>query len=249
MYPMGRGTPGAVTGSTTHAFVYGNGEVLALALASGKRAWSFPAKVSGWESPATTGTRVFAGSADGTVYAINSDSGKVEWQRNLGAPASTSVRVGEAGVYAGTSDGTMHRLAPSTGEILSALKLDSALQPAVAPFVARESVLVLLIDREVNYRALVSIDAAASRVNWRRVASDRWSTNRVFVRQQTIVLGTPTGEVTAYCVGDGSLAWSHKLTNAPIRSIGGSDQMLFVGTPQGSLYAIKPPASCTSEQP
>jgi outer membrane protein assembly factor BamB len=143
----------------------------------------------------------------------------------------------------------MHRLAASTGERLSSLTLDAALQPAVAPFVSRESVLVLLIDGELNYRALVSIDAAASRINWRRAAPDRWTTNRVFVRQQTVVLGTPTGEVTAYCVADGSPAWSYKLTNAPIRTIGGSDEMLFVGTPQGTLYAIKPPpASCTSER-
>lgn len=55
---------------------------------------------------------------------------------------------------------------------------------------------------------------------------------------------TLTGEVTAYCLADGAPAWSQKLSSAAIRSIGGSDEMLFVGTPSGTLYAIQPPRSC-----
>jgi outer membrane protein assembly factor BamB len=245
MVPMGRGTPGAVIGSATRVFVYdANGDLVALDLASGRREWSVPTKASAWESPATAGSQVFAGGADGVVYGLNSETGKVEWRRSVAAPVSTSIRAGEAGVYAGTSDGVIHRLAAASGEILASLKLDAALQPAGAPLLSRDAVLVLLIDREVNYRALVSIDPEARRVNWRVAAPDRWTTTRVFATQHTIVLGTPKGEVMAYCRRDGSPAWSHKLTNAPIRSIGGSEQVLYVGTPQGALYAIAARASC-----
>ena len=245
MVPMERGTPGAAIGSATRVFVYdANGELVALDLASGKREWNVPTKASAWESPATDGPRVFAGGADGVVYGLNSDTGKVEWRRSVSAPVSTSIRAGDAGLYAGTSDGVIHRLAAASGEIRASLKLDAALQPAGAPVVSRDAVFVLLTDREVNYRALVSIDPEASRVNWRRAAPDRWTTTRVFATQHTIVLGTPAGEVTAYCRRDGSPAWSHKVTNAPIRSIGGSEQVLYVGTPQGALYAITAPSSC-----
>jgi outer membrane protein assembly factor BamB len=107
------------------------------------------------------------------------------------------------------------------------------------------AVIVTLIDREANYRALVSLDPAATRVNWRRAAPDRWTTSRIFATDHTIVLGTPTGEVTAYCRRDGAPAWSHKLTSAPIRSIGESGKVLYVGTPAGTLYAVSPPAACT----
>lgn len=242
----GRGVVGAVTGTEKRVFLYTiAGDLVALDLATGKREWSFPVKASAWESPATAGLRVFAGSADGSVSAFNSDTGAVEWQQKIGVPVSTSIRVGEAGVYAATSDGVMHRLAAASGEILSSLKLDSTLQPASAPLVSPEAVLVLLIDREANYRALVSIDTAASRVKWRRAASDRWSTSRIFATPHMILLGTPSGDIVAYCRRDGSLAWSHKLANAPIRSIGGSEKVLYVGTPQGTLYAITAPASCT----
>lgn len=242
---IGRGVAGAVTGTATRVFVYTiPGDLLALDLASGRREWTVPMKASAWESPAVAGPRVFGGSADGSVYALNEQTGRPEWEQKLGAPVSTSIRVGDSGVYAGTSDGVMHRLDVATGRALSSVKLDGTLQPAAAPLVRPDAVLVLLMDREANYRALVSIDSAATRVNWRRAAPDRWTTSRVFATERAIVLGTPTGEVTAVCAADGSAAWSHKLTSVPIRSIGGGDEMLFVGTPQGTLYALKPPRAC-----
>jgi outer membrane protein assembly factor BamB len=178
------------------------------------------------------------------VYAVNEETGRPEWEQKLGAAVSTSIRVGDSGVYAGTSDGLMHRLEVATGRLLSSLKLDGALQPGAAPLVRPDAVIVLLVDREANYRALVSIDPAATRINWRRAAPDRWTTSRVFATERTIVLGTPSGDVTAFCISDGAPAWSHKLASEPIRSIGGSDELLFVGTPQGALYAVKPPPAC-----
>ena len=39
-------------------------------------------------------------------------------------------------------------------------------------------------------------------------------------------------------MADGAPAWSHKLSSGPIRSVGGTEETLFVGTPQGTLYAI-----------
>ena len=216
---------------------------------SGRELWMHPAGrgvlgAGGWESPAAVGRRVFGGSTDGSLYAFHSDTGRVEWQQKLGAPISTSIRGADSGVYAGTSDGTIHRLAPGTGEKLSSLKLDPALEPSAAPLHLGRAVFVLLADQEANYRALVSLDPALTRVNWRRAAPDRWSTSRVFATATTVVLGTPSGEVTAYCIPDGSPAWSYKLSAAPIRAVGGTDDTLFVGTPQGTLYAIRPPRSC-----
>ena len=126
----------------------------------------------------------------------------------------------------------------------SSLTVDSVLKPTSAPVLAKDAVLVLLADKEANYRAVVSLDPALGRVIWRQAAPDRWTTSRVFATARTVFVGGPSGEVSAYCWADGSPAWTHKLANAPIRSIGGSDEMLYVGTPQGSLYAIRPPNAC-----
>jgi outer membrane protein assembly factor BamB len=187
---------------------------------------------------------VFAGSDDGSVYAFNEETGRVEWQQKLGAAIGTSIRATESAVYAGTADGKMHRLAPNTGEVQSSMSLDAVLKPATAPLITRDAVLVLLTNKQADYKALVSLDPALGRVNWRRDAPDRWTTTRVFATQRTVFLGTPAGEVTAFCAADGSPAWTHKLPQAPIRSIGGTDDTLFVGTPSGALYAIRPPRSC-----
>jgi outer membrane protein assembly factor BamB len=118
------------------------------------------------------------------------------------------------------------------------------LKPSGAPLVRPDAVLVLLTNAGMDYRALVSMDAALGRINWRREAPAHWTTTRVFATQKTVVLGAPTGEVMAYCLADGAPAWSQKLASVAIRSIGGSDEMLFVGTPAGTLYAIRPPRSC-----
>jgi outer membrane protein assembly factor BamB len=244
-YPAGRGVPGAVIGTEKRVFVYtSSGELVALSLQSGKREWSYDLKADAWESPAVIRERVFAGSGDGSILALDSDTGRIAWQQKLGAPISTSVRATASAVYAGTSDGTMHRLAAGSGTLLSSLKLDETLKPGTAPLVRSDAVLVLLSDRGADYRALVSIDPALKQINWRRQAPDRWTTTRVFATEKTILMGTPAGEVTAYCVADGTPAWTHKLGSVPIRSIGGTDEILFIGTPQGTLYAVRPPRSC-----
>jgi outer membrane protein assembly factor BamB len=244
-HPAGRGVLGAVVGLGTRVFAYtAAGELIALSLDSGRREWSYDLKGGVWDSPAVVGERVFAGSSGGSVYAFDSATGKIDWQQELGAPISTSIRATESDVYAGTADGVMHRLATRDGRQKSSLKLDPALEPGSAPLVTRDALLVLLTDKQANYRALVSIDPALARVHWRRPAVDSWSTTRVFATSTAVVLGTPSGDVTAYCLSDGAVAWSQKLSTAPIRSVGGTDQMLFVGTPQGTLYAVRPPRSC-----
>jgi outer membrane protein assembly factor BamB len=139
----------------------------------------------------------------------------------------------------------MHRLSAATGDPLSSVRLDSALKPSSAPLITKDAVFVLLADEGADYRALVALDPALGKVKWRREASTRWTTSRVFATDNTTIVGGPTGELTAYCVADGSPAWSHKVPIAPIRSIGGTAEMLYVGTPQGALYAVRPPKGCS----
>jgi outer membrane protein assembly factor BamB len=242
----GRGVLGAIVGAGRRVFAYtATGDLISLDVDSGKLAWSYPLKASAWESPGVTGSRVFGGSADGSLYAFNADTGRIEWQRKLSAGIATSIRASESSVYVGTSDGAMHRLSVATGEPLSSLKLDSALKPSSAPLVTENMVIVLLADDAADYRAMVALDPALGAVKWRRDASTRWTTSRVFASANTTIVGGPTGEVTAYCVADGSPAWSHKVPIAPIRSIGGTAEMLYVGTPQGALYALRPPKACS----
>ena len=244
-YSAGRGVLGAVAGSDSHVFAYtATGDLIAVNLASGKPEWTHALKAAVWESPAVTGERVVAGSSDGSVLAFDSRTGRVQWERKLGVPVATSMRASASDVYTATADGTIHRLALTTGDVRSSLSIDAVLKPTSVPVLVRDAVLVLLADNEANYRAVVSLDSTLARVRWRRNAPDRWTTSRVFATPRAVFVGAPTGDVTAYCVADGTLAWSHKLANGPIRSIGGTDERLLVGTPSGTLYALRPPRAC-----
>jgi outer membrane protein assembly factor BamB len=244
-YSTGRGVLGAVVGSGSRVFAYAaTGDLIALDLASGRPEWTYAVNAGPWESPAVIGDRVLAGSNDGSIYAFDSQTGRVQWQQRLGAAVATSIRASNSDVYVGTADGTIYRLSPSNGEVRSSLKVDSVLKPASAPFLGKDGVLALLADKEANYRAVVALDPALAGVRWRQTAPDRWTTSRVFATPQTVLVGSPSGEVTAYCAADGSLAWSHQLAKMPIRSIGGTDERLLVGTPSGTLYAIRPPQAC-----
>ena len=244
-YPAGRGVPGAVVGANDRVFAYtATGELIALSLASGKREWTYALNAGAWESPGVIGDRVVGGSNDGLVYAFDSQTGRVQWQTKLGSPVATSIRATASDIYAGTADGTIYRLAPSNGEVRGSLNVDSILRPTSAPLLTKDAILLLLADKDAHFRAVVSLDPGLTRVRWRQSAPDRWTTSRVFATARTVLVGAPSGEVIAFCAADGSVAWSHRLANAPIRSIGGTDERLLVGTPAGTLYAIRPPRTC-----
>ena len=245
MHRRGRGVLGAVVGVGERAFLYSSiGELIALELGTGKAAWSVPLKAPAWESPGVDADRVFAGSADGTLAAFQGATGNVEWQVALGAPVNTSVRRRTNDLIVGTADGLVHRVSARDGRRLASLALDLTLRPVSAPVLTADSALVLLADEGADYRVLVAVDLALTGIKWRREAADTSSTSRVFATSSIVVLGTPHGEVEAFCASTGSPAWSHKLTNVPIRVVGGTDERLYVGTPQGSLYALEPPEAC-----
>jgi outer membrane protein assembly factor BamB len=243
-HSAGRGVLGTVVGSGLRVFAYtASGDLIAVNLVSGALEWTDRLNASAWESPTVIDDKVLAGS-DGSVYAFDAETGRALWQRKLGAPVGTSIRGTASDVYAGTADGTMYRLAPHSGDVRSSLNVDSVLKPVSAPVLTKDAVFVLLADKDANYRAIVALDPTLARVRWRQAAPDRWTTSRVFATEHTVFVGSSSGEVTAYCARDGSLAWTHKLSKAPIRAVGGTDERLLVGTPSGALYAVRPPRTC-----
>ena len=62
-----------------------------------KWALGFPGASIAFGQPTVAGKRVFAGSADGTVYALGADTGCLYWTFKAGAPVRTAISVGKAG--------------------------------------------------------------------------------------------------------------------------------------------------------
>jgi outer membrane protein assembly factor BamB len=243
-HAAGRGTNAALAGLGRSAYAATlEGNVVSLDLDSGALRWSVPVKVAAWEGPAAAEGRVFAGAGDGSLYALNAETGGVEWRTPLGAPITTSVSASATGIYVGTEDGTVHLVDPHRGAVLASRNLDGKLRPRGMPVLTGDSLLVLLADEAADYRALVSLDATLAGVRWRRPAGPRWSTSRAFVWGNAVILGTPSGEVIAYCAADGTTAWS-RAVRGYVRAVGGSEDTLYVGTSEGRLYALGPVSAC-----
>jgi outer membrane protein assembly factor BamB len=238
-YPAGRGVRSVVVGLGRNAYaVTVDGHLVCLDIDSGHLRWSSPIKVWGFEGPAVANGRVFAGDQDGIIHALDANTGTLLWKKSLGAPISTSVTVHGSDLYLGTSIGGVYRVNPKNGAVLSTLQLDSG--PRGKPLLAVDSLLVFLADKEENYHSLVSIDPHLKSVRWRQKAPRTWAASRLLVGRDTVIVGTPAGEVFAFRLGDGLEAWRQTFEGR-VRSIGGSGDLLYVGTQEGIVYAYLPP--------
>ena len=244
-HAAGRGVNGPVAGSNGRAFATTlDRQLLSFAVNTGAVRWNRTVNAPGWEGPGVAGDRVVVGTSDGSVHALSAATGGEEWRVNIGAPVTTSVLVAADDAYVGTRDGSFHRVDIHRGAVLETRKLDAELIPRSVPVRTGDSVLVLLTDQGAEYRALVSVNAPLDRVRWRVAAKPAWSTSRAFVWGDVVVVGTNSGDVTAYCVDSGALAWS-RTVKGPVRSIGGAEDILLVGTRTGTLYALRAPRSCS----
>jgi outer membrane protein assembly factor BamB len=246
-YAAGGRVLGAIAGLDSKVFAaVGSTQVVSLDLSSGQLQWTHPSGGSAWNGPAAAANRVFTGDSDGSLFSLSADTGRVEWRVALGAPVTTSVTLHGTDVYVGTGDGVLHRVDSAKGAIRSSRKVDEALRPASAPVIAGDSVVALLTDRAADYRAMVSLDLGLDRIRWRQDASTPWSTSRVLRWRDTVIVGTPTGEIAAYCRGDGSPAWSHVVPGR-VRVAGASGEILYIGTVEGTLHAVRPPVVCPAK--
>ena len=230
--------PGVATdlptfGSMLYSVTLGD-ELLALDLETGSRIWSFATGATNenfWlnSSPTVGGGRVFFGGLDGTLHAFDARSGNRLWKRELGARISTSVIAGEGGVYAGTSDGRLHRLVPETGHVSSRIETEGA--PAGRLALSGECLLALHTNA-----ALVCYSPTLDRVRWTRAGSKPWSSSRPYVWGGLALAGNEGGELVAFRLSDGGIAWSQTI-GGTIRGIGTSPEGLYLGTLKGEVHA------------
>lgn len=240
----GRGLAPSLTRLGRRVFVPTvDGMLWCLNVDSGDRLWGVPFKVGAPGSLALGVDRVFAGSVDGSLSALDVETGLVVWRTRLDAPITTAVRRGEHALFVGTADGRMYRVDPRNGSVLASRQLDRRLAPRSAPLVQRDGLVVQLSNENESQQALVSVDRALTQERWRVTANEQWTTARAFAWKDTVTVGTASGDVRAFCIGDGSLAWTHKLRGV-VRAITGADDTLYVGTTAGQVQAVRPRSSC-----
>lgn len=243
-FPAGPGVASVLVTDGTRLYAAAlDGRVVAVEIASGRLEWSFAAKVWGWEGVALAGDHVVVGGLDGTLTALDPRRGTVAWQVATGVAISTSVVSRGDDIYFGTADGQLHKVDARSGERRASLGLDQTWRPRGRPVVTEGAVLVLLADRQGERRALVAVDHGLGAVRWRRDATESWTTAGVFASASRAAVGTERGEVLSICLADGRDE-VRVVVGAPVRSVGGDGDMLYVGTTEGVLHALEAPERC-----
>ncbi len=219
-------------GQNAYAVTLGD-ELLCLDLDTGKPRWTFHSGFSGHDfhwtsSPALSSDRIYFGGLDGIVYALDSQSGKVIWKKDLGGRVTTSIALQGRNLYVGTTKRHVYRLDSASGDVLGDIATES--EPRWTIVVAGESILVFL-----GEEVLASLDLSLKKVLWSAEASKEWTSARPYVWRGAVLAGNRR-ELVALRLSDGAREWSHQFPEV-IRGIGTSDEVLYVGSLKGPIFA------------
>lgn len=213
-------------------------ELLCLDLETGKIIWSFPSGAAinntFTQPPLVIGKRVFWGTLTGEVFALEKESGKVIWKQKLGTRISTSFAFNGEDLYVGTIDGKVFRLKQKTGETVGEHNFNGFVSGTLT--LADNTLFVLNNGTQSYYSTFSALDLDLKKVRWER--KGEWFTPRPLVHKNSVYLGEIKGDVSAFRLYDGEKTWSHKVVGET-RSFGLADNLLFIGTLRGTVYAYQ----------
>jgi outer membrane protein assembly factor BamB len=210
--------------------------IVALNAASGSELWSFPIEGKRRRvgiSAALANGRVFFGSSNGGVYAIDSLTGKQVWKTQLDAQTSTAIAVQNKAIVVGTRGKKLYRVRESDGRVIGALDLD--VLPEDTPVTTARGIYLM------SETKVMLVDPNATRVLWSAGSKSKWSSPRPRLWHGWVVVGDRDGTVYALDEKTGTVIWSENIHDKPIRGIGSDESVLYVGTIDGHVFALRPP--------
>jgi outer membrane protein assembly factor BamB len=187
------------------------------------------------KSPVAADNRLYFTGVDGAVYSLDAASGRVMWKRKLMAATSTSLVFRDKTLYVGTTDQHVYYLNAETGAIVAELALEAT--PVGRLTFGVDSLFMFLENVPERAGYIISVDSKLTRVRWKQKSSPEWASERPHMWKGLIIAGNCRGEVAAFRASDGEPQWKLNVKGC-IRSIGSSDDMLFVGVQEGTVYAF-----------
>ncbi len=214
-----------------------NGDLMALSVRDGQPCWTVPPHDYTYRfrpdaSPVACEGVVYFGGVDGAVYAVAGTSGEVLWRQDLGAAITTSVVADGQDLYVGVASDRLYHLATRDGTLLAELLLPG--RPFGRPVLAPEAVLALVAEAD-----LIACGRDLAEIRWSRRADSTWSSNQPLLWRGTVVAGTPQGEVCGIQLADGQDVFAFNV-GGMVRGLGADEEILYVGTLGGTLYACRP---------
>ena len=105
--------------AVANALVYigsSDGQVHALAVATGEQRWAFQTGGEIISSPAVAYGMVIVGSQDGRLYALDSLTGQKRWEFSAGDGVDSSPTIADNVAYVGSNDGLVYAVDVTTGQ-------------------------------------------------------------------------------------------------------------------------------------
>ena len=228
------------SGANAYVVTIGD-ELLCLDLKTGRLNWSFQSGFAGtqfmWSRrPAVSNDRVFFGGIPGVLNALGANNGKEIWKRDFGSRISTHLTTIGDVLYLGTANGHFYRVNQNTGAVVADFLLEAT--PVGVPLITADAILMYLNPKGGDGAAesLVCLDRSLTRVRWSLKSAGGWSLSTPYVWRDTVLAGNEAGEVIAFRITDGARQQSFILKGT-IRSIGGLDNIFYIGTLNGTVYA------------
>lgn len=234
-------------GVTTDLILFGRsalgvtlrGDLVSFGLADGFPIWSFSPEgdrvaEGRAPNPALAGERVLFGGVDGAVYAVDAWEGTRTWKVDLGVRITSALTVHGDSVYLGLEDDRLVRIAVDGGSVTGELAVDGT--PAGYPL-ASGDVLVVLLAAGAEAVDVLAVDTALDGELWRRSSPDEWSTVRPHLWHGRVLAGTTAGRLQAFALAGGAVEWQMDLEGR-LRGLGSAGDRLYVGTINGTLYAL-----------
>ena len=212
----------------------------ALNLRNGELVWKFSTGASNEncdfrKSPVADDRHVYFAGLDGFIYSLDAATGRVVWKRQLKAAPSTMLALKDNAVFVGASDNRLYRLKPETGATLADMALEAT--PVGRLTFTGDSLLLFLESHADRSGYIISVDRNLTTQRWKQKSTPDWASELTHLWNGLVLAGNCRGELAAFRALDGASQWKLNLKGC-IRSIGNSDDMLFVGVQEGTVYAL-----------
>ena len=140
-------------------------------------------------------------------------------------------------LFVGTNDNRIYRLNTETGNIVAELSVEAL--PLGRITLTANGLMALLDNSSERFGYVVSLTADLKPV-WQQKFSPEWASERPHVLGESVIVGNCRGEVAALSPLDGTSQWKLSLKGC-IRSIGNSENRLFIGVQEGTIYGYEFP--------
>ena len=187
-------------------------------------------------APIVVRDRLFLIAQDRSVHVIEASSGKLV--KRLSTAAETALLEYGDKLLFGAADNSLYSLNPETLDLNQFMPLGA--MPTGRMEVAKGN-LFLFTKGPKEQGQIAAIDLKTRKVLWSQPSDREWSSDMPRLWNGLVLAGNCQGKLAAFSAATGKLLWSKELAGC-LRSIGISDDLLYVGVQQGMLYAVRPPS-------